>query len=134
MDALRTYLGSLPTQTAISSAIRVLVRLLLLYTARSRQASHLLLGTSLTTLSISLISCISQGGGHSILEEFQEEWNGGMLLPGENTQVIRVVRPLSNVTMKECSMFAWWNSIHVVGRDGKTRATAGIHGLTKGKS
>jgi len=132
IDALRTYLGSLPTQTAISSAIRVLVRLLLLYTARSRRASHLLLGTSLTTLSVSLISCISQGGGHSIHEEFQEEWDSGILTTNENTDAIRVVRPLRDVTMKECSLFAWWNSIHVVGRDRQTRATAGIPGLTKG--
>ncbi|KAF8558143.1 hypothetical protein OG21DRAFT_1504515, partial [Imleria badia] len=126
VDALRTYLESLPTQTAISSAIRVLVRLLLLYTARSCRASHLLLGTSLTTLSVSLISCISQGGGHSILEEFQEEWPYGI-----PTDVVRVVRPLRDVTMKECSMFAWWNSIPVVGRDERTRTTAGIPGLTK---
>ncbi|KAG8213127.1 hypothetical protein J3R82DRAFT_11529 [Butyriboletus roseoflavus] len=132
VDALRTYLESLPTQTAISSAIRVLVRLLLLYTARSRWASHLLLGTSLTTLSISLISCISQGGGHSILEELQEEWHSGIPTTNENTNAIRVVRPLKDVTMKECSMFAWWHSIHIVGRDKQTRATAGIPGLTKG--
>ncbi|KAF8134912.1 hypothetical protein EV363DRAFT_1256750 [Boletus edulis] len=131
VDALRTYLASLPTQTAISSAIRILVRLLLLYTARSHRASHLLLGTSLTTLSISLISCISQGGGHSIREEFQEEWYYGIPATAENADAIRVVRPLRDVTMKECSMFAWWNSIHVVGRDGQIRATAGIPGLTK---
>lgn len=29
-------------------------------------------------------------------------------------------------------MIAWWNSIHVVGRDKRIRATAGIPGLTKG--
>ncbi|KAG6373349.1 hypothetical protein JVT61DRAFT_6494 [Boletus reticuloceps] len=132
VDALRTYLASLPTQTAISSAIRILVRLLLLYTARSRRASHLLLGMSLTTLSISLISCISQGGGHSMREEFQEEWYHGIPATTENADAIRVVRPLRDVTMKECSMFAWWNSIHVVGRNGQIRATAGIPGLTKG--
>ena len=132
VDALRTYLESLPTQTAISSAIRVLVRLLLLYTARSRRASHLLLGTSLTTLSISLISCISLGGGHSILEELQEEWHSGIPTTKKDADAIRVVRPLRDATMKECSMFAWWNSIHVVGRDRQTRATAGIPGLTKG--
>ena len=92
----------------------------------------MLLGTSLTTLSISLISSISQGGGHSILEESQEEWRSGIPITNENTDSIRVVRPLRDVTMKECSIFAWWNSIRVVGRDRQTRATAGIPGLTKG--
>ncbi|KAG9315185.1 hypothetical protein JVU11DRAFT_4312 [Chiua virens] len=131
VDALRAYLKSLPTQTAVSNAVRVLVRLLLLYTARSREASHLLLGTSLTTLSISLISCISQGGGHSILEELQEEWHSSIITKDEKKDAVRVVRPLRDVTMKECSIFVWWNSIHVVGRDRQIRAIAGIPGLTK---
>ncbi|KIJ66861.1 hypothetical protein HYDPIDRAFT_149886 [Hydnomerulius pinastri MD-312] len=131
-EALRSYLASLPTQTAVSSAIKVLVRLLLLYTARSCQASHLLLGTSLTTLSVSLISCISQGGGYSILEELQEEWTSGDLMMKEKSGTpIRVVRPLRDVTMKECAAFAWWNSIPIVGRDKQARANAGIPGLTK---
>ncbi|KIK97758.1 hypothetical protein PAXRUDRAFT_824580 [Paxillus rubicundulus Ve08.2h10] len=130
--ALRSYLASLPTQTAVSSAIKVIVRLLLLYTARSRQSSHLLLGTSLTTLSISLVSSISQGGGHSILEELQEEWTcGGESTTSEKLNVIRVVRPLRDVTMKECAAFGWWNSIAVVGRDKQARASAGIPGLTQ---
>ncbi|KIJ11958.1 hypothetical protein PAXINDRAFT_177237 [Paxillus involutus ATCC 200175] len=129
--ALRSYLASLPTQTAVSSAIKVIVRLLLLYTARSRQSSHLLLGTSLTTLSISLVSCISQGGGYSILEELQEEWTCGESTTSEKLNVIRVVRPLRDVTMKECAAFAWWNSITVVGRDKQARANAGIPGLTQ---
>lgn len=105
---------------------------MLLYTARSRRASHLLLGSSLTTLSVSLISCISQGEGHSILQELQEEWHSGIPTAEENTDAVRVVRPLRDVTMKECAMFAWWNSIHIVGRDKRTRAISGILGLTKG--
>ncbi|KAF9223651.1 hypothetical protein BS17DRAFT_110430 [Gyrodon lividus] len=129
--ALRSYLASLPTQTAVSSAIKVITRLLLLYTARSCHASHLLLGTSLTTLSISLISCISQGGGHSIPEELQEEWACGESTAAEKPDTIRVVHPLRDVTMKECAAFAWWNTIAVVGRDKQTRANAGIPGLTK---
>ncbi|KAF9243519.1 hypothetical protein BU15DRAFT_86462 [Melanogaster broomeanus] len=129
--ALRLYLGSLPTQTAVSSAIKVLIRLLLLYTSLSRQASHLLLGTSLTTLSISLISCIAQGGGYSIPEELQEEWTSGESTTDEKPDTIRVVRPLRDITMKECAAFAWWNSIPVIGRDKQTRASAGIPGLTK---
>ncbi|KAH7884329.1 hypothetical protein F5I97DRAFT_1888710 [Phlebopus sp. FC_14] len=132
VDALRSYLTSLPTQTAVSNAIRVLIRLLLLYTARSREASHLLLGTSLTTLSVSLISCISQGGGYAILEEQQEEWNPETApVKDRPRHGIRVVRPLRDVTLKECATFAWWNRIPVVGREKQARAVAGIAGLTK---
>ncbi|KAL4066872.1 hypothetical protein V8B97DRAFT_2090543 [Scleroderma yunnanense] len=129
--ALRAFLAALPTPTAISRAIHILIRLLLLYTARSRDASHLLLGASLTTLSVSLISCVAQGGGYSILEELQEEWVPPQATYSSVNSSIRVVRPLRDVTMKECTAFAWWNGIYVPGRPKTTRATAGILNLTK---
>jgi len=131
-DALRAFLAALPTPTAISRTIHVLIRLLLLYTARSRDASHLLLGTSLTTLSVSLISCVAQGGGYSVLEELQEEWPSPQASHPDIIGSIRLLRPLRDITMKECAAFAWWNGIHVPGRPKVMRATAGILGLTKG--
>lgn len=130
-DALRAFLAALPTPTAISRTIHILIRLLLFYTARSRDASHLLLGTSLTTLSVSLISCVAQGGGYSILEELQEEWPSPQASHSDVIGSIRLVRPLRDITMKECAAFAWWNGIHVPGRPKVIRATAGILGLTK---
>ncbi|KAI6042505.1 hypothetical protein EDC04DRAFT_960524 [Pisolithus marmoratus] len=130
-EALRVFLNALPTPTAVSRAIQVLIRLLLFFTARSRGASHLLLGSTLTTLAVSLISCVAQGGGHVIREEFQEEWPPGSSSCIDPGGPVRVVRPLRDVTMKECAAFAWWNGIHVPGRPRLTRAIAGIPGLTK---
>ncbi|KAE9400191.1 hypothetical protein BT96DRAFT_1019003 [Gymnopus androsaceus JB14] len=122
---LRTYISALPTHTAIASATRILTRLLLLHTARFTQSSHLLLGTSLTSLSITLISSISQGGGFSVREEAQEEWNPG------SSGAIRLVRPLQEITMKECSMWAWWNDLQVIGKEAYPGSKLGIGALTK---
>src|SRR5258708_32943153 len=72
--ALKAHLRALPTPTATLSTLSTLTRLLLLYTAYSIGASHLVLGTSLTSLSISLISSIAQGGGFVVPQSIQEEW------------------------------------------------------------
>jgi cytoplasmic tRNA 2-thiolation protein 2 len=127
VEALRSYLSSLPTQTAVSSAIQNLTRVLILHTAYSRGSSHLLFGTSLTSLSISLLSSISQGGGYAIHGELQEEW-----APVTASGALRVIRPLKDVTAKECAIYAWWNDIAIIGRDKQRRAISGIAGLTKG--
>lgn len=111
ISALRTYLCSLPTQTAFYSATQTLTRLLLLHTAASRRSSHLILGTSLTSLSINLISGIVQGAGFSVAEEAKEEWSSG----SENGIIVRIVRPLRDVGMKECALWAWWCGLHIVG-------------------
>ncbi|KAF9485204.1 hypothetical protein BDN70DRAFT_871601 [Pholiota conissans] len=112
LDALRVYLQSLPTQTAFFSAIQTLTRVLLLHTSASRCASHLVLGTSLTSLSVNLISGIAQGSGYTVSEETKEEWNPRVIdgLP------VRVVRPLRDIGMKECAIWDWWSRLPVVGR------------------
>jgi len=92
----------------------------------------LLLGSSLTSLSISLLSSISQGGGYAIREELQEEWTPAIVLGSKLSGALRVIRPLRDVTAKECAIYAWWNDIPVVGRDKQRRAIFGIAGLTKG--
>ncbi|KAI6025858.1 hypothetical protein F5J12DRAFT_810842 [Pisolithus orientalis] len=130
-DALRAFLTALPTPTAVSRAIQVLIRLLMLFTAQFHGASHLVLGSSLTTLAVSLVSCVAQGGGHAIREEFQEEWPPGLSPGVELGGTVRVVRPLRDVTMKECAAYAWWNGIRVPGRPRLTRVITGIPGLTK---
>ncbi|KAH6909097.1 hypothetical protein BKA70DRAFT_1426245 [Coprinopsis sp. MPI-PUGE-AT-0042] len=139
--ALQSYLGSLPTQTAKESAIQTLTRLLLLYTASSRGASHLLLGTSLTTLSINLISGISQGAGFSVSEESYEEWshqspnipqqpadsNGKTPKPFK----LRIVRPLRDIGMKECAFWMWWSRLPVVGKKRLSAGRQSIVSLTR---
>ncbi|KAJ3997417.1 hypothetical protein F5050DRAFT_1752364 [Lentinula boryana] len=125
VQKLRSYISALPTHTAIESAIHTLIRILLLYTARSTQSSHLLLGTSLTSISIKLISSISQGGGFSVREEAQEEWNP------DSKGAVRLIRPLQEITLKECSMWAWWNDLLVVGQEKYLRDKDGIEALTK---
>ncbi|CAL1716186.1 unnamed protein product [Somion occarium] len=126
-DALRIYLSSLPTDTARSTALQTLTRLLLYHTAVRRECSHLLLGTSLTSLAVSLISSIAQGGGFHVKEEIQEEWTPNLDIanttqnedakPSRNQRSVRVIRPLRDIGMKECAVWAWWKGVKVVGRE-----------------
>ncbi|KAG6908694.1 hypothetical protein DXG01_003708 [Tephrocybe rancida] len=133
---LQRYISSLPTQTAIPSAVQTLTRMLLLHTASATGSSHLLLGTSLTSLSISLISSISQGGGFVVKEEAKEEWVPKRSLEtrkenGHENGAIRIIRPLQDVGMKECAMWAWWHGLNVVGREKFPGGKQSIGPLTK---
>ena len=131
INALRTYLSSLPTQTAFHSATQTLTRLLLLHTAASRRSSHLILGTSLTSLSINLISGIAQGAGFSVAEEAKEEWNPPRSLEngGGGGLTVRIVRPLRDVGMKECALWAWWCGLPIVGTSTTLLNDGGKHGI-----
>ncbi|KAG9005418.1 hypothetical protein FRB93_009724 [Tulasnella sp. JGI-2019a] len=102
-DRLRLYLDSFPTSTAVTHAINTLIRLLLQYFARSTGSSHILLGSSLTSLSVSLISGISQGSGFTVREERDETWEG-----------IRISRPLREIGVKECAAWLWWRGLEVL--------------------
>ncbi|KAF9048629.1 hypothetical protein BJ165DRAFT_1039560 [Panaeolus papilionaceus] len=108
--ALRTYLASLSTRTAFYDAIQTLTRVLLLQTAAFKKASHLLLGTSLTSLSVNLISGIAQGAGFSVAEEAIEEWTPHP----ERGMKLKIVRPLKDVGMKECAMWTYWCNLCVI--------------------
>ncbi|XP_006459420.1 hypothetical protein AGABI2DRAFT_65567 [Agaricus bisporus var. bisporus H97] len=129
LASLKTYIESLPTQTAIASAIQALIRVLLLHTAALTHSSHLLLGTSLTSLSMSLISSISQGGGYSIREEAQEEWT--YRIQDDIEQTVRVIRPLCDVGMKECAFWAWWCGLKLVGKHRYSGGRQDIGALTR---
>ncbi|KAH0585186.1 hypothetical protein H2248_008440 [Termitomyces sp. 'cryptogamus'] len=136
VQQLQKYIFSLPTQTAILSTVQTLTRILLLHTASAIGSSHLLLGTSLTSLSISLISSISQGGGFVVREEGKEEWVPPrsvtqMKTNGHENGNIRVVRPLQDIGMKECAMWAWWHGLNVVGREKFPGGKQSIGQLTK---
>jgi cytoplasmic tRNA 2-thiolation protein 2 len=119
----------LPTQTSFQTSIQTLVRGLLFQTALHTESSHLLLGASLTSLAISLISSISQGGGFNVREEASEDWSPPSL-PGRS---VRIVRPLRDIGIKECATYAWWQRITVVGKEKWLNSRQGIGGLTKGR-
>ncbi|GBE88399.1 Cytoplasmic tRNA 2-thiolation protein [Sparassis crispa] len=154
LGLLHSYLASLPTATAVSSAVQALIRLLLLHTAVETSSSHLVLGTSLTSLAVSLISGVAQGRGFSVREEVQEDWfpeevpgmpdtgdnlhrgtespNSGKM-KGNGRLSVRVMRPLRDVGMKECAAWAWWKKLRVVGKERWqwSGAKQGIYALTK---
>lgn len=124
-ELLRSYLSSLPTPSAVQAAILTLIRIILVYTAYHLECSHLALGTCLTSLSISLITSIAQGGGYNIPDEVFEEWrvygqhNADSSAQQEGylgNRSVRIVKPLRDVGMKECSAWAWWQNLHVVGK------------------
>ena len=103
--------------------------MLLLHTSASRKASHLVLGTSLTSLSVNLISGIAQGAGFSVAEEAKEEWRS------QRGVSVLVVRPLRDVGMKECAIWDWWCGLRIVGRSRKFIQGGGrsaIGALTRG--
>ncbi|TFK94023.1 hypothetical protein K466DRAFT_580321 [Polyporus arcularius HHB13444] len=150
LTALRTYLSSLPTPTAIHSSIQALTRVLLLHTALQTGSSHLVLGTSLTSLAVSLISGVAQGAGFNVREESMEEWTPDPetrpapdTVPDDGTEgarkskearrTVRIVRPLRDIGMKECATWAWWSHIPVVGKEKWVwpGAKPGIGTLTK---
>ncbi len=134
--ALKAHLLALPTPTATLSTLSTLTRLLLLYTAYSIGASHLVLGTSLTSLSISLISSISQGGGFVVPQTIQEEWIPPFVkrAPGDSPWKgeVRLIRPLREVSMKECQAWIWWRQLSVVGKQSIPVSKQTIGYLTKG--
>ncbi|KDQ15957.1 hypothetical protein BOTBODRAFT_31411 [Botryobasidium botryosum FD-172 SS1] len=119
-DALQSFIASLPTPTAVASLLRTLTRLLLLYAARSTGSSHLLLGTSLTSFSVSLISSIAQGGGFNVREEQEETWKD-----------VRLIRPLRELGGKECATYMWWNELSVLPGGITTTKEQGIGKLTR---
>jgi len=135
--ALKAHLRALPTPTATQSTLSTLTRLLLLYTAHSIGASHLVLGTSLTSLSISLISSISQGGGFVVPQAIQEEWISPFVKRTPETTSwsgeVRLIRPLREVSLKECTAWVWWHQLSVVGKQRVPISERTIGSLTKGR-
>lgn len=131
MSLLKTYLSSLPTATSYQSSISSLIRLLLQHTARIHGCSHLLLGTSLTSLSVNLIEAVANGAGYTLAFEKSEDWQS----PG--SAVVRVVRPLREISMKECAAYSRWRNLSVIGNKRLLLAHTShkdnsIPGLTKG--
>lgn len=144
--ALRRYLASLPTPTALDATVKTLTRVLLQYTAAATGSSHLVLGTTLTSLAVHLISSVSHGGGFHIKEETQEEWtpatfsvssvasDAGPDRPS-TPHIVRIIRPLRDVGRKECAAWSWWMHLKIAGReDWQWPGTKpGVGRLTKGQ-
>ena len=126
LETLRSHLSTLPTLTAVRQTINNFTRLLLQHYALSHGSSHLILGSSLTSLSVALISGISQGGGFVVNEERQEVWKG-----------LNILRPLRDVGAKECAAMLWWRRLEVIARlegaESSKRESLSIQQLTRGK-
>jgi cytoplasmic tRNA 2-thiolation protein 2 len=85
-------------------------------------------------LAISLISGISQGGGYNVREEAQEDWTPPPTLKDGKERAIRLVRPLRDVGVKECGIYARWRELRVVGKHKWPGGGQSIASLTKGAS
>ena len=137
LSSLQSYLASLPTSTALPTTLIHLTKVLLQYTAVKTGSSHLLLGTSLTSLAVSLISGVAYGGGFHVKEEVQEEWTPDLHQShAEKGNSVRVIRPLRDISAKECAVWAWWWKLRIVGREqwAWPGTKPGIGRLTKGLS
>ncbi|KAF8591138.1 hypothetical protein K439DRAFT_1650935 [Ramaria rubella] len=126
---LKAYLTSLPTTTSQQNSISSLIRLLLQHTARAHGCSHLLLGTSLTSLSVNLIDAVASGAGFTVGLEKAEDWRDS------DSGLVQVVRPLREVSMKECAAYMRWRDLEVFGNQrilsAQTNNKKTIVGLTK---
>ena len=118
---LERYLHGLPTESARVATIRNLTRLAVEHHARALGASHLLLGTSLSSISSAMISRICQGGGFTLASE-----------RGKHTEDLHVVVPLQDVMAKECAAWLKWNDLQTMGGT-VPRPLASIESLTRGK-
>lgn len=144
LDTMRSYMASLPTATARSEALQTLTRVLLQYSALSNECSHLVLGTSLTSLAVSLISGVACGDGFHVKEEIQEEWtpeqidliNSSLKADRKQKHGLRIIRPLRDIGMKECGAWAWWMDLKVLGRESWDwpGCKLGLGALTKGQN
>jgi len=118
---LDQYLHRLPTESARVATIRNLTQLAVEHHAQALGASHLLLGTPLSSISSAMISRICQGGGFTLASE-----------RGKHTDDLHVVVPLQDVMAKECAAWFKWNDLQtMVGTF--PRPLASIESLTRGK-
>ncbi len=93
----------MPTQTAVKDGSRLLTRRLLERTATSLGATHLLLGRSMSSLSMSLLASVCSGRGFTIADE-RHSSSGGIIS----------FNPLKDLGSKECAAYAWWNDLQIV--------------------
>ena len=142
VSRLKAYIASLPSSSSIPNALENITRILLLHAAARQQCSHLVLGTSMTSSGIDLISGIAAGSGVNGFDKGGELW---MPDPDVLSSPVHVSRPLSDIGMKECTAWVFWHNLEVVegGLDPQKPSTKrvvsatkplGISSLTQGKS
>jgi cytoplasmic tRNA 2-thiolation protein 2 len=119
--SLEQYLHGLPTESARVATMRNLTRLAVEHHARVLGASHLLLGTSLSSISSSMVSRICQGGGFTLATE-----------RGRHIDNLHVIAPLQDVMAKECAAWLKWNDLQTMGGT-VPKPLASIESLTRGK-
>lgn len=125
MLSLNAFLSGMPTQTAVKDGTQLLTRRLLERTALSLGATHLLLGRSMSSLSMSLLSSVCSGRGFTIADE-RQSFTGG----------VTSFNPLKDLGSKECAAYACWNELHVISspilRTTRTGTGTEIQELTRG--
>lgn len=73
-----------------------------------------------------------------VKEEAQEEWTPQISVNsrqanGHKNGTIRLIRPLRDIGMKECAIWAWWSGLTIVGRERFSGGKQSIGALTKGE-
>lgn len=119
---LRGFLNALPTSSAKSYMLLQLSRLLLLHTARRLKCSAVLLGDTLTSLSISLISAIASGDGFHVGTEREEQWGS-----------IKVIKPLRDISAKECAASFYWRNLREICPSKPHQDESSIGQVTRGQ-
>ncbi|KAF8310021.1 hypothetical protein DL93DRAFT_2170015 [Clavulina sp. PMI_390] len=117
---LRQFIQSLPTPSGVAYVISQLSRVLLLYTAKRLDCSHILFGDTMTSLSVSLITSIASGDGFHIASDREEQWGS-----------VRIIRPLRDLMAKECAAYYYWNGLRSLCPPEMPRAESGIAKVTK---
>ena len=118
--ALRSFLDALSPSSA-GMALMHMQRVLLLHAAGSLACSHVLFGDSITSLSMSLLSAIASGGGHALQHEQSEQWKD-----------IQILRPVTDLTTKECAAWIHWNHIPLLHSELVMSQEQSIQHLTAG--
>jgi cytoplasmic tRNA 2-thiolation protein 2 len=139
ISRLKAHISSLPSASSIPNAIDNISRILLLNAAARHSCSHLLLGTSMTSSGIGLISGIAGGSGVNGFEKGGELW---MPNPNVLSSPVHFSRPLAEIGMKECTAWVHWHGLDIVAKDelplqrvqkpGASSKTLAISSLTQG--
>lgn len=100
---MENYFSQLPTRSAVKDSLRMIVRRLVEDYALDLGATHLLLGRSMSSLSMALLSNVCSGRAFAIADERKSTYRG-----------LFSFNPLQDVGAKECAACIWWRGLRVV--------------------
>lgn len=106
------------------------------------------MGDSLSSIAVGLIASVAEGGGFNLGAEWEERWriaagvgsndalnvkaSGG----GGGDEEVMILKPLRDVTAKECGVFFRWRGLDVLVPNGAYKGEEdvdqGIRKLTRG--